>query len=65
MKLRVQVDKRNSTSEGFPISKIVNEDGTALATFDVQSTELPSRRSRTSLPPIFFSLRVPSTLQTS
>lgn len=39
MKLRVQVDKRNSTSEGFPISKIVNEDGTALATFDVQSTE--------------------------
>ena len=39
MKLRVQVDKKNSTSEGFPISKIVNEDGTALTTLDVQSTE--------------------------
>ncbi len=39
MKLRVQVDKKNSTSEGFPISKIVNEDGTALATLDIQSTE--------------------------
>lgn len=39
MKLRVQVDKKNSTSEGFPISKIMNEDGTALTTLDVQSTE--------------------------
>ena len=39
MKLRVQVDKKSSTSEGFPISKIVNEDGTALTTLDVQSTE--------------------------
>jgi len=39
VKLRVQVDKKNSTSEGFPISKIVNEDGTALTTLDVQSTE--------------------------
>jgi 7-cyano-7-deazaguanine synthase in queuosine biosynthesis len=39
MKLRVQIDKENLTSEGFPISKVVKENGTPLATLDVQATK--------------------------
>ena len=39
MTFRVQVDKKNSTSEGFPIIKIVDGHGAALTTLDIQSTE--------------------------
>jgi hypothetical protein len=38
MILRVHIDEKNSTSEGFPVSKILNDDGTALTTLDVQAT---------------------------
>jgi hypothetical protein len=38
MKLCVQIDKKNLTSEGFPICRIMQGGDEPLATLDVQAT---------------------------
>lgn len=62
MKLRVQVDKKNSTSEGFPVSKIVDEEDKCLATLDVQSTAFAFPALPDSIPADF--LFIASTVYT-
>jgi hypothetical protein len=38
MKMRVQIDKKSLTSEGFPICRILQDSDEPLATLDVQTT---------------------------
>src|SRR5579862_2531678 len=38
MDLKVQQHETRSTSERFPLTRVLNSDGTVLATLDVQST---------------------------
>ena len=62
MKLSVQVDKKNSTSEGFPVSKIVDEEDKSLTTLDVQSTAFAFPALPDSIPADF--LLIASTVYT-
>jgi hypothetical protein len=44
MNYTVEIDKVASTSEKFPVTRILNGDGAAVATLDVQSTAFGFRR---------------------
>ena len=50
MNLRLQLDKTRSTSERFPVTRVLNSDGSVLGTLDVQSTAFgfPSLPSATA-----------------